>query len=89
MRRSGVGSGGGYGMNKHRDVRAPKAEPRPRAVHPGGVAQLGNKQDKIAHIEAIRSIAAKAIKRLSVQPTTSQRLASAADAKSTLRAVKE
>jgi hypothetical protein len=31
-------------MNKHRDVRAPKAEPRPRAVHPGGVAQLGNKQ---------------------------------------------
>jgi hypothetical protein len=31
-------------MNKHRDVRAPKVEPRPRAVHPGGVAQLGNKQ---------------------------------------------
>ena len=29
MRRSGVGSGGGIGMNKHKDVRAPKAEPRP------------------------------------------------------------
>jgi hypothetical protein len=44
MRRSGTGSGGGYRMNKHRDVRAPKVEPRPRAVHPGGVGQLGQSQ---------------------------------------------
>jgi hypothetical protein len=31
-------------MNKHLDVRAPKIEPRPKAVHPGGVGQLGNMQ---------------------------------------------
>jgi hypothetical protein len=41
MRRSGRGSGGGIGMNKHRDSRAPKAEPRPRAINPSSVAQLG------------------------------------------------
>jgi hypothetical protein len=41
MRRSGVGSGGGYKMNKHRDTRAPKSEPRPRAINPSSVAQLG------------------------------------------------
>jgi hypothetical protein len=41
MRRSGVGSGGGYKMNKHRDVRAPKAEPRPHARNPARVAQYG------------------------------------------------
>ena len=44
MRRSGTGSGGGYKMNKHRDVRAPKAEPRPRAINPSAVHQLGNLQ---------------------------------------------
>jgi hypothetical protein len=44
MRRSGVGSGGGYRMNKHRDVRAPKVEPRAREMRPAGVAQLGQKQ---------------------------------------------
>ena len=44
MRRSGVGSGGGIGMNKHVESRAPKIEPRPRAVHPGGVGQLGSMQ---------------------------------------------
>jgi hypothetical protein len=44
MRRSGTGSGGGYGSRNVRDVRAPKTEPRPRAVHPGGVGQLGQKQ---------------------------------------------
>jgi hypothetical protein len=44
MRRSGTGSGGGYGSRQHRDVRAPKVEPRPRAVHPGGVGQLGEMQ---------------------------------------------
>jgi hypothetical protein len=42
--KSGNQKGGGYGTRQHREVRAPKAEPRPRAVHPGGVAQLGNKQ---------------------------------------------
>ena len=42
--KSGNQKGGGYGSRVHRDVRAPKVEPRPRAVHPGGVAQLGNKQ---------------------------------------------
>jgi hypothetical protein len=42
MRRSGIGSGGGYKMNKHRDTRAPKAEPRPRAINPSAVHQLGN-----------------------------------------------
>ena len=44
MRRSGTGSGGGIGMNKLVNVRAPKVEPRPRAVGPGGVGQLGNAQ---------------------------------------------
>ena len=42
MRRSGTG--GGFGSRQHRDVRAPKVEPRPRAVHPGGVGQLGEMQ---------------------------------------------
>jgi hypothetical protein len=41
MRRSGRGSGGGIGNNKVVHSRAPKAEPRPRAMSPGGVAQLG------------------------------------------------
>jgi hypothetical protein len=41
MRRSGTGSGGGYKMNKHVQSRAPKAEPRPRAINPSSVAQLG------------------------------------------------
>jgi hypothetical protein len=44
MRRSGVGSGGGYLMNKHKDVRAPKNEPRSKGVNPGGAAQLGAAQ---------------------------------------------
>jgi hypothetical protein len=44
MRRSGIGSGGGYRMNKHTDYRAPKVEPRANAYNPGGVGQLGNKQ---------------------------------------------
>jgi hypothetical protein len=43
MRRSGTGSGGGYGSNKHVDSRAPKVEPRPKAINPGYVSQLGNK----------------------------------------------
>jgi hypothetical protein len=42
MRRSGTGSGGGYKMNKHVHSRAPKAEPRPRAINPSAVNQLGN-----------------------------------------------
>jgi hypothetical protein len=39
-------------MNKHRDVRAPKAEPRPRAINPSAVAQLGEHVgDKITHVK--------------------------------------
>jgi hypothetical protein len=41
MRRSGIGSGGGIGMNKHKDVRAPKVEPRVHGVRPAHVAQYG------------------------------------------------
>jgi hypothetical protein len=43
MRRSGKGSGGGYGSRPHRDVRAPKSEPKPRAMSPGAVNQFGAK----------------------------------------------
>jgi hypothetical protein len=42
MRRSGVGSGGGHKMNKVVHSRAPKIEPRPRAINPSAVNQLGN-----------------------------------------------
>jgi hypothetical protein len=41
MRRSGVGSGGGIGMNKHVDSRAPKVEPKSHARNPAHVAQWG------------------------------------------------
>jgi hypothetical protein len=52
MRRSGIGSGGGIGMNKHRDVRAPKAEPRARSINPSAVAQLGTHVgDKVTHVK--------------------------------------
>jgi hypothetical protein len=34
--------GGGYGSRVHRDSRAPKTEPRARAISPGGVNMLGN-----------------------------------------------
>ena len=34
--------GGGYGSRPHVDVRAPKAEPKPYAKRPAGVAQIGN-----------------------------------------------
>lgn len=34
--------GGGYGSRQHRDVRAPKSEPKPYAKRPAGVAQIGN-----------------------------------------------
>jgi hypothetical protein len=44
MRRSGVGSGGGLGMNKQVNSRNPKVEPRARAMNPGGVGQLGQAQ---------------------------------------------
>jgi hypothetical protein len=43
MRRSGKGSGGGYGMNKHVERRAPKIEPKARAILPSAVNQLGGK----------------------------------------------
>jgi hypothetical protein len=42
MRRSGKGSGGGIGMNKHVERRAPKVEPRANAYRPQGVSQYGN-----------------------------------------------
>jgi hypothetical protein len=41
MRRSGTGSGGGYGSNKHVKSRAPKAEPRANRVREPAVAQIG------------------------------------------------
>jgi hypothetical protein len=42
MRRSGVGSGGGYRMNKHVDSRAPKIEPKAYAKRPAGAAGIGS-----------------------------------------------
>jgi hypothetical protein len=44
VRRSGTGAGGGIGNSKVVNVSAPKPEPRARAINPGGVGQLGNKQ---------------------------------------------
>ena len=41
MRRSGQGSGGGYGSRVVRHVTAPKTEPRPHARNPARVAQYG------------------------------------------------
>ena len=41
MRRSGKGSGGGLGMNKVTHRRAGKSEPKPRAISPAAVNQLG------------------------------------------------
>jgi hypothetical protein len=41
MRRSGVGSGGGYRTNKHSDTRAPKVEPKAYAKRPAGSAGIG------------------------------------------------
>jgi hypothetical protein len=41
MRRSGRGSGGGIGMNKHVERRAPKAEPRANRVREPAVAEIG------------------------------------------------
>jgi hypothetical protein len=41
MRRSGTGSGGGFGSNKVTHRNAPKVEPRAHGINPGGVAQLG------------------------------------------------
>ena len=39
-----TGRGGGYGSRVVKHVTAPKVEPRPRTVHPGGVGQLGEMQ---------------------------------------------
>jgi hypothetical protein len=41
MRRSGTGSGGGYGSRNVRHTTAPKVEPKPYAKRPAGVSQLG------------------------------------------------
>lgn len=41
MRKSGIGSGGGYGVNKQRDIRAPKVEPVVHGVRPQHVGQIG------------------------------------------------
>jgi hypothetical protein len=44
MRRSGTGSGGGYGSRPVTHRSAPKREPTARAKSPGGVGQIGNMQ---------------------------------------------
>jgi hypothetical protein len=41
MRRSGTGSGGGYGSRNVKHVTAPKSEPKPHARNPARVAQYG------------------------------------------------
>jgi hypothetical protein len=41
MRRSGIGSGGGYGVNKQKDVRAPNKEPVVHGIRPAHVGQIG------------------------------------------------
>jgi len=41
MRRSGQGSGGGYGSRVVTHSKAPKVEPRPHARNPARVAQYG------------------------------------------------
>ena len=41
MRRSGQGSGGGYGSRVVTHSKAPKVEPRAHARNPGAVAQYG------------------------------------------------
>jgi hypothetical protein len=41
MRRSGQGSGGGYGSRNVRHASAPKSEPKPHARNPAAVAQYG------------------------------------------------
>jgi hypothetical protein len=41
MRRSGQGSGGGYGSRVVTHTKAPKSEPRPHARNPATVAQYG------------------------------------------------
>jgi hypothetical protein len=41
MRRSGQGSGGGYGSRVVAHTKAPKVEPRAHARNPGAVAQYG------------------------------------------------
>jgi hypothetical protein len=41
MRRSGQGSGGGYGSRNVRHVTAPKVEPRAKRIREPAVAQIG------------------------------------------------
>jgi hypothetical protein len=41
MRRSGTGSGGGFGSRNVRHTSNPKSEPKPYARNPGAVAQYG------------------------------------------------
>jgi hypothetical protein len=41
MRRSGTGSGGGHGSRPVSHTRAPKVEPKPHAINPKAVAQIG------------------------------------------------
>ena len=80
MRRSGTGSGGGYRMNKHRDVRAPKAEPRPRAINPVLSRNWARTLVTIPLIALVAQVIAAShlfvaavIHHLSAQPTTSKR----------------
>jgi hypothetical protein len=42
MRRSGTGSGGGFGSSNVRHTSAPKVEPRARGINPSAVNELGN-----------------------------------------------
>jgi hypothetical protein len=44
MRRSGTGSGGGYGSRNVRHTSNPKSEPRPHARNPAKAAQSGQMQ---------------------------------------------
>ena len=44
MRRSGTGSGGGYGSRNVRHTSNPKSEPRPHARNPATVSQYGQMQ---------------------------------------------
>ena len=49
MRRSGTGSGGGYGSRNVKHVTAPKVEPRSHRVREPAVAQIGGNYGDHGH----------------------------------------
>jgi hypothetical protein len=50
MRRSGTGSGGGFGSRNVKHVTAPKVEPKPYAKRPAGAAAIGTSYgDHVTH----------------------------------------